>query len=262
MLLENRIVLVTGSSRGIGRAIAIEVAKAGSDVIVHYSNSRSQAADVVKLIEDAGQKGIAICGNLADANETRALAEEAWNAFGRIDVLVNNAGISGSRKAFFDIATEDFDLTWKVNVRGPFILTQQIAKRMIQVGQGRILTVTSVDAFRPDLHNAEYAGTKGALEAIMKTIALELSPFGIDVNVIAPGAVETDMGAEARANPELYRTILRGIAMRRAAHPAEIAKLVCFLASSESSYMTGSTVLIDGGLSLMRGYTVPLQDMD
>jgi glucose 1-dehydrogenase len=255
MLLKDTVLFVTGSSRGIGRAIAIQAAREGADLIIHYCTSKLQALEVVEIIKGIGQRAVAIEADLANEKETIRLAEEAWKTFGHIEILVNNAAVSGTEVHFIDITTDEFDHTWYVNVRGPLILTQQIAKRMIQIGSGRILTITSVNAVRPSIENVHYTGTKGALEAMMKNIALELSPHGIDVNTIAPGVVETDMGAEARANPELYEDILQGIPAKRAASPEEIARLVCFLASTQSTYMTGSTILVDGGLSLMRGYS-------
>jgi len=261
MLLENKVVLVTGASRGIGASIAIEASRNGASVVVHYGHSRIQAEEVQNRIADLGGRAILVQADLGDAEAPLRLVEESWGAFGSIDVLISNAGITGLRSHFLDIPLSDFEQTWNVNVRGAFLTTQGIAKKMVSEGKGRILVVTSVDAIRPATDRAHYAATKGALESMMKNVALELSPHGILVNTLAIGAVETDMTAATLADPDALNEVLRGIPLSRMAKPSEIAKLVCILASSQVTYMTGSTILVDGGLALMRGYGSPTNYM-
>lgn len=184
-------------------------------------------------------------------------AKEAWEAFGRIDILVNNAGIT-MKKHILDTTLEDFEQLWRINVQGPFLATREIARQMVFSGiQGRIMTVTSVNALRPGFGHSVYGGTKGALETMMKGIALDLSPHGILVNTLAVGAVETDMNAAVLNDPETLKAVENGIPLGRMATPQEIATLTCALISSQAQYMTGSTILVDGGLTMMRGYAHP-----
>jgi NAD(P)-dependent dehydrogenase (short-subunit alcohol dehydrogenase family) len=257
MLLQDQIVFVTGSSRGIGRAIALEAAREGADVIVHYRASSMQADEVVAAIHNIGRQAVALKADWGNPNDVCHAAQEAWDAFGRIDVLVNNAGIS-IKNHILDVSLKEFETLWHVNVRGPFLVTQEIARRMVKQNiAGRILTVTSVNGLKPGFGFSAYGGTKGALEAMMKGIALDLSPHGITVNTLAVGAVKTDMNAVVLHDPDALKMVEKGIPLGRMGSPQEIAELTCALISSHASYMTGSTIVADGGLLMMRGYSPP-----
>lgn len=175
---------------------------------------------------------------------------------GYIDYLVNNAGIS-YKKHFLETAISDLDVFYHINFKATFLLTQTIANKMIKNDiQGGIYTVTSVNGIRPGIGLASYGASKAALEIVMKGAALELAPYGINVNTIAVGAVRTDINMDVLQNPELSETINQGIPLKRFGEPEEIASVITDLVRS-GSYMTGSTIVIDGGLLLMRGYGKP-----
>jgi len=257
MLLKGRRLFVTGSSRGVGRAIALQAARDGADVVVHYSASEEKAREVIAEIERLGQRAVAVRGDWSDPDDVARASEEAWNAFGGIDVLVNNAGIS-VRKHVLDVTLDEFDRLFATNVRGAFIASQLIARRMIDAGlKGQIFTVTSVNALRAGTGLSVYSGTKAALERIMSAMAMELSLHGIRSNTLALGATDTDMNARLRDDPDQLARVKSGIPLGRLATPEEIAELVCMLVSDRARYVTGSTVVADGGLLLLKGYSPP-----
>ena len=253
--MKDKIIFVTGSSRGIGRAIALKAAEEGADVIVHYSSSAAQAEEVAGRIESMGRRAHTVRGNWSVPAEVLKACEEAWKAFGKIDILINNAGLN-LKKHFLETRVEDFDAVFGVNVKGTFLATHTIAHLMVAARiEGQILTVTSINGIRPGAGFSVYGATKGALEMMMKGAALDLSPHGIRVNTIAAGAVRTDMNADVVADPELFKTAVNSIPMKRIADPEEIADITCAIASSSGSYMTGSTILADGGMNLIRGHS-------
>ena len=252
MLLKDKKVLVTGASRGIGKAIAIQSAKDGADVIVHYNSSIEDANDVIQIIRKMGRKANKVSGNLGSTKDAKKIVQDAWQIFVGIDILVNNAGII-FRKHFLDFSEDEFNRLWQVNVRGTFFVTQEFAKLMITNNKkGKILTITSVEALRPGVNRSIYASTKSSLETMMKAIALELSPYNILVNTLAPGATKTDINKKLWENPETLEKREKGIALGHFATPEEIAKVACLIISSRAEYVTGSTILVDGGLSLLR----------
>jgi NAD(P)-dependent dehydrogenase (short-subunit alcohol dehydrogenase family) len=255
--LENKKVLVTGASRGIGRAIALEVAKLGADVAVHYSSSKQKAEELARAIEKTGRKAVCLGGNWVDPRNVEEVGEKAWEALGHIDILVNNVGIN-IKKHVLDFSVEEFDKLFQVNLRGAYLISRLIGKKMVQTGiEGQLFTVTSVNAVKPGTGLSLYGGTKAALDLIMKGFALELAPHNIRVNTLQVGPVETDMNEPVLNNPDLLNSVLNGIPLHRMATPEEIAGLVCALISQRGSYMTGSSVLVDGGLLLLKGYSPP-----
>lgn len=257
MLLKGRRVFVTGASRGIGRAIAIKAAQEGADVVVHYNVSEQKAKAVVSEIQKTGRQATAFRGDWSSPEEVCRVSEEAWNALGGLDILVNNAGIS-LKKHSLDISVRDFDTLFATNVRGAFLASQTIARKMLKEGiEGQIFTITSVQALQAGAGFSIYAGTKAALELIMKGMALELSLHGIRLNTLAVGPVETDMNRGVLEDPSMLEHVLEGIPLRRMATPEEIAELVCSLICESGRFMTGSTVLADGGLMLRKGYGAP-----
>ncbi len=249
--------LVTGASRGIGKAIALQLAKEGANVVVHYHKEKARAEKVLEAIEKFGAKAFLLQADLADVQQAIMLGNSAWEQMGHIDLLVNNAGVA-YKKHFLDTTPEDVDFFLDVNYRSPFFLTQTIAAKMVDADiEGSIISITSVNGIRPGLGLSAYGASMGALETLMKGVAMELAPHNIKVNTIAVGAVETDMNASVRENDALLKEVNEGIPMGRFGQPEEIAATVVNILAS-SSYLTGATITLDGGLLLMRGYGKPL----
>lgn len=248
--------LVTGASRGIGKAIALALAAKGCEVGIHYHDKREDAMRVGEEIAASGGRFHLFRADFGRPEEAAALGEEAWHEMGGIDYLVNNAGVS-YKKHILETTPEDIDLFLNVNFKSTFGLTQAIARKMVESGaEGSIYTITSVNGVRPGLGLSAYGASKGALEIIMQGAAMELAPHNIRVNTIAVGAVQTDINAGVWQNPELLEKVNEGIPMKRFGRPEEIAAVIADLLGS-GSYMTGSTIVIDGGLLLMRGYGKP-----
>lgn len=256
MRLATKTALVTGSSRGIGKAIALRLAQEGCAVVIHCRDNHDEADAVAETIRANGGTAHVLATDLADYQQAIRLGEEAWAITGGLDFLVNNAGISLNRH-FLDVTETDFDQVANVNLKSTTFLTQTVARKMVETGrEGSIYTITSVNGIRPGLGLSLYGATKGALETLMKGVAMELAPHGIRVNTLVLGAIDTDMTASVRDNPELLKTVNEGIPMGRFGQPDEIAAVVADLLAS-GSYMTGASITIDGGLLLMRGYGKP-----
>lgn len=256
MKLLNKKALVTGSSRGIGKAIAILLAKEGAEVVIHYLHNKAEADMVAASIKNDGGKVHVLQADLSDAQQAIALGEKAWNITGGIDFLINNAGVS-YKKHFLDTTIADIDYFTNINFRGSLLLTQTVAKKMVACHiEGSIYTITSINGVQPGVGFSVYGATKGALETLMKGVALELAPHHIKINTVAVGGVATDINAGIWQDAEKLGTVENNIPMGRLGKPEEIAAIVCDLLTS-GSYMTGSTIKIDGGWLLKNGYQNP-----
>jgi NAD(P)-dependent dehydrogenase (short-subunit alcohol dehydrogenase family) len=256
MQLKNKTVLVTGASRGIGRAIALQAAKEGAHVIVHFHREKEEAEMIVSQIREMGVRSVSIQADLFNVEEAKALGEKAWALWNGVDILINNAGVC-YKKHFLDSTVDDVDFFLNINYKGSFFLTQTITAKMVTENrEGSIASITSVNGVRPGLGLTAYGASKAALENLMKSIAMELAPHNIRVNSFAVGAIETDMNAEVRNQPELMKEVNAGIPIQRFGLPEEIAAVVCNTIAADS-YLTGATITIDGGLLLMRGYGKP-----
>ena len=245
-----RSAVVTGSSRGIGRAVAEELARAGFDVCVNCSSERGlsgvqQLAD--QLAAEHGVRAIAVAANVADAAEAEALVAAAHEAFGRVDVLVNNAGITRDG-LIARMKEEDFDAVIDVNLKGTFNCCKAAAQRMMKQRYGRIVNLSSVVGVAGNAGQANYAASKAGVIGLTKSLARELAARNITCNAVAPGFIETDM-TDALSEKQREAIVSR-IASKRLGAPEDVAALVRFLASEEAGYITGQVVCIDGGMSL------------
>jgi NAD(P)-dependent dehydrogenase (short-subunit alcohol dehydrogenase family) len=249
-------VLVTGSGTGIGREIALEFARQGADVVLHYAHSATGAESAVKEILSTGGKATAIKADLNDVTQAQRLAVESVKFLGGIDVLVNNAGITMTLE-FEKVTPEQFDMLYHVNVRGPFFITQVALQTMIKQGGGTIINLTSVHGLRACKGHSVYAGTKGAIISCTRELAVELAPLGIRVNAIAPGAVPVENQFRA-AGTDDFTGLGRLIPCGFPGTPLDIAKVAVFLASDDARYIIGQTIVVDGGttswMSFSEGY--------
>jgi 3-oxoacyl-[acyl-carrier protein] reductase len=245
--LSGKTALVTGASRGIGRASALALAKAGAQVLVHYSNSEKEADAVVAEIRDTGGRAEKVGADLRQADGPHMLAERVRAIIGdRLDILVANAGISKSA-SIEETTIEDFDNLFAVNVRAPFFLVQQLLPALCK--GSNIIFTSSIAAHASVGALAAYAATKGAVDTLVRHFASALGPRGIRVNAVAPGVVETDMSNFTKT--EAGREVTLGMqALKRVAQPDDIAPAVVFLASDDARWITGDTVHVDGGSKL------------
>lgn len=244
-LLKGKTVLVTGSSRGIGRATAIALAEAGADVAVHYQSSAKSAHEVCTDIRQLGLSSRAYPADISQANEARRLVDQVLDDFGRIDILVNNAGITRD-KSFLKMTDEMWDEVLHVNLKGPVAVTRAVLPGMLQAGWGRIINVSSIVGQTGNFGQTNYAATKGALVAFTKSLARETARKGVTVNAVAPGFIETDMTKDLPH--EALESVKAATPMGRLGRPEEIAAAIVFLALPAASYITGQVVPVNGGM--------------
>ena len=257
--MSQRVVVVTGSSKGIGKAIALEFVKQGYNVVLNArdENKLHEAANDIRKAAGNGDKRISyLAGDISQPNTCSSLLEHTIDIFGRIDVLVNNAGIGGAQKSVEQLTPDEWDYVINVNLKGAFLCTREAIKRMLtQDGHSddhdySIINISSVHESIPQPESAPYAASKGAMEMLTKTVALEVADRGIRVNGIAPGAIATDMNKDILQDEQKKRAEEEKIPLHRIGQPVEIAKVALFLASQDASYITGATIYVDGGLTL------------
>ena len=246
---ERRVALVTGGSRGIGRAIAVALARDGYRVALNYRTRADEAAQVVNAIAAAGGEARAFAADLAVAGDCRSLIAQTLGALQRIDVLVNNAGIALHGVRLADIPAGDWERVLRVNVDAPFHLVQAVLPHMRARGSGHIVNLSSNVTNRVPAGGGVYAVSKAALEAFTRILAKEEGANGIRVNAVGPGPIRTDMLAEAmqRMGPERAEAFIRSVPMGRMGEPEEIAAMVAFLVSDAASYVTGQVIFVNGG---------------
>src|SRR3989344_5061809 len=246
--LKDKVAIITGARRGMGRADALLLAKAGAKVAVS-DISQEDCQIVVKEIEKAGGEAIAVQCDVSKKSEVDNLVKTTVDKWGRVDILVNNAGIV-QFASFLEMTEEDWAKTIDINLKGYFLCAQAAAKEMIKQKSGVIVNIASVAMGQQGVGMpgiVHYCASKGGIAAMTEALAAELAPYNIRVNAVAPGAIETPMMESAKQNPEMLEGTLSRIPMHRFGKPEEVSNLVLFLASDGSSYMTGSTVVIDGG---------------
>ena len=243
-------VLVTGGSKGIGRGVAVRLAQEGADVAVNYNADRPGADEAVAEIGALGRRAVALAGDVGRVADVRRLVAESARALGGLDVLVNNAGIE-RHAPFWEVTEADYDAVLDVNLKGVFFATQAFVQHCRAVGQpGRIVNISSVHEDLAFPNFAAYCAAKGGLRMLARTLAVELGPLGIAINNIAPGAIETPINARLLNDPAKLASLTRQIPLGRLGKPDDVAALAVFLASAEAAYVTGSTYVVDGGLTV------------
>jgi NAD(P)-dependent dehydrogenase (short-subunit alcohol dehydrogenase family) len=247
MKLDNKTAIVTGARRGIGHAIALALAKEGANVVVS-DVSQEDCQKVVIEIEVLGKRGLAVKCDVTSRVEVEDMVRRAVAEFGRVDILVNNAGVINF-KPFLELTDEDWDNTLNVNLKGQFLCARAVAKEMVKNKWGRIINIASISSGGCGIAFpliAHYTASKGGVMALTEALALELTPQGINVNAICPGAIDTDMTKGTKESGQLEHVLLR-IPKGRIGQPEDIANLAVFLASEESDYISGAAIVIDGG---------------
>jgi len=245
MQLKGKTAVVTGGSRGIGRAIALELASCGANVVVNYTRNSKAADEVVAEIEAMGSSGMAVKADVSIASEVENLVNEVLKTFGSIDILVNNAGITRDN-LIIRMTEKEFDEVINTNLKGTFICTKAVSRVMIKQKSGKIINVSSVVGIVGNAGQSNYAAAKAGLIGFTKSMAKELAKRGINVNAVAPGFIQTDMTSVLPDN--VKEEFLKSIPLMRIGKPEDIAKTVLFLASEYSDYITGQVINIDGGM--------------
>ncbi|MBW1996866.1 MAG: 3-oxoacyl-ACP reductase FabG [Deltaproteobacteria bacterium] len=250
MRLKGKTALVTGSSRGVGRAVALAYGKEGADVVVNYSSNEAAAKEVVEKIEAMGSKAIAARGDVAKKADAEGLVKAAIDAFGKLDVLVNNAGFT--RPALMlKMTEEEWDQVIDIHLKGTFLCSQAAGLRMKEQNRGKIINVMSVAGLVGTVGQINYSAAKGGILAMTKSMARELARYNVCANVISLGIVKTDMSHKITTDEKLKEIYMNRILLKRFAEPDDISPAFVFLASDESDYITGQLLCVDGGYGMI-----------
>lgn len=250
MKLKDKIALVTGSSRGVGRAVALGFAKQGANVVVNYTSNENAANEVVEIIQSMGGKAIAVKADVAQKAEAENLVNSAIDTFGRLDILVNNAGFT--RPSMMITMTEDqWDQVVDIHLKGAFLCAQAAGLHMKEQKSGKIINVTSVAGIVGTVGQINYSAAKGGIISMTKSIARELARYNVCANVISLGIVATDMTEKIRSDEKLKEIYMNRILLKRFAEADDIAPAFVFLASDESNYITGQLLCVDGGYGMI-----------
>ncbi|MCQ6557953.1 3-oxoacyl-[acyl-carrier-protein] reductase [Paenibacillus mendelii] len=243
--LEGKTALVTGASRGIGRAIAVALAEAGADVAINYAGSQAAAAETAQAVEALGRRALVLQANVGKLDEFESMVKQVVDAFGSIDILVNNAGITRDN-LIMRMKEDEFDQVIETNLKGVFNGIKAVTRSMMKQRSGRIINISSVVGALGNPGQANYVAAKAGVIGLTKAAARELASRNITVNCVAPGFIETDM--TDKLPEDMKAKLVEGIPLERLGSPEDIANIVRFLASDVSSYMTGQTVHVDGGM--------------
>jgi len=249
MLLKDKVLLITGASAGIGRAVAIEAARQGADVAINHFDANDTAAnDTVAAINATGRRGIAVKGDVAQAGSAPAFIDAAVQAFGKVDVFVSNAGICPFH-AFLDMPRETFERTMAVNLHGAYFMIQAAANQMIKQGTGgSIIGVSSISAYVGGEYQTHYTPTKAGILSMMNSVAIALGKHGIRCNAVLPGTIQTDINKEDLSDPRKRAYMEGRVPLGRLGVPEDLAGPVIFLASDMARYVNGAALLVDGGM--------------
>lgn len=246
-MLKNKIALITGAGRGIGRAIAIALAKEGAEVVINYNGSEERAKEVKQTIEENGGKASIYKCNVSDFVDCEAMIKDIVKEYGHLDILVNNAGITKDG-LIMKMKEEDFDSVLNVNLKGTFNTIRHSARQMLKQRSGKIVNISSVSGILGNVGQANYAASKAGVIGLTKTMARELGSRGITVNAIAPGFVDTEMTEVL--SEEIRENACKQIILGRFGKPEDIANTAVFLASDKADYITGQVISVDGGMNV------------
>ena len=246
-MLKNKIALITGAGRGIGRAIAIALAKEGAEVVINYNGSEERAKEVKQTIEENGGKASIYKCNVSDFTACEAMIKDIVKEYGHLDILVNNAGITKDG-LIMKMKEEDFDSVLNVNLKGTFNTSRHSARQMLKQRSGKIINISSVSGILGNVGQANYAASKAGVIGLTKTMARELGSRGITVNAIAPGFVDTEMTEVL--SEEIRENACKQIILGRFGKPEDIANTAVFLASDKADYITGQVISVDGGMNV------------
>jgi NAD(P)-dependent dehydrogenase (short-subunit alcohol dehydrogenase family) len=249
MRLEGKTALVTGGSRGNGRAIAVGLAREGADVAVNYRSHEAEALSAVEEIRATGRRGVAVQADTSNSAQVRAMVDQVLAEFGRIDVLVNNAGIL-KRTPFLEISEEEWDQILDVNLKGYFLVGQAVAREMVRQKGGVILNISSMGEVVPAPNATHYNVSKGGVGQLTRQMALELASHGIRVNALCPGLIETDINRQDIAREEFRNARLATIPMKVIGKPEDLVGSAIFLVCDDSRLVTGTHLFVDGGVSM------------
>ncbi len=247
--LDGKLALVTGAGRGIGAAIGLELARNGADVVVNYHRSEDKARDVQTQIEKLGRRAMIVRANVARKADVDRMFDEVEAAWGKLDILVNNAGIE-QRWPTRECQESNYNDIMDTNVKGSFFCAQRALEGMKAKGWGRLINISSVHEVKATNFCSVYGISKGAMQLMVRELAIEYSRYGITVNNVAPGAIRTDINRQVLSDPAYEAKVTARIPVGFIGQPEDVARLVAFVASDDARYITGATLLIDGGLSL------------
>jgi 3-oxoacyl-[acyl-carrier protein] reductase len=246
MLLEGKNAIVTGGSQGIGTAASLELAKEGANVCLTYRRHADEAQAVVKAIEEMGRKAICVACDIAVFAEAEATVKAAVEAFGRLDILVNNAGMNWDGVCW-KMSEEQWDRVIDVNLKGYFNFTRQAAPLFKEQKYGKIINVTSINGLRGKFGQTNYSASKAGIIGYTKAVAKELGAFGVNVNAVAPGLIETAMLKESEARDKILDMAMGEMALKRVGQPEDLANVIAFMASDKARHITGEVIKVDGG---------------
>jgi glucose 1-dehydrogenase len=249
MRLENKVAIVTGANSGIGKGIAERFAAEGAHVAVNYLPGGTRQADAEAIVASFGVAGLAVGGDVSSRADVERMVGDVAAKFGRLDIAVNNAGIEVNRP-FLDVTDDEWNRVINVNLFGAFLVHQAAARQMVKQGQGgKLINISSVHEDIPFPGYTAYCASKGGMRMLMRNLAMEMAPYKINVNNIAPGAIATPINQKVLDDPVASKNALAEIPWGRFGRPEEVAAVAVFLASDESEYVTGSTYYVDGGLT-------------
>lgn len=249
MRLKNKVALITGSSQGIGRGIAERFAAEGADIVINYSGNAARAQEALQAVEAAGRRGLTVQADVGKTDDLKKLFATALEHFGRLDILVNNAGVE-THAPFWDVTESDYDKVLNFNLKGVFFATQEFVRHLLQTNRrGKIVNVSSVHEELPFPNFTAYCASKGGVKMLTRNLSIELGPLGININNIAPGAIETPINTKLLNDPMKLNALLGQIPLGRLGQPGDVSGLATFLASDDADYVTGATYYVDGGLT-------------
>jgi len=246
MKLEGKTVLITGGSQGIGQGIAFRLAEEGADIAVDYVGNSASADATVAQIQKRGRRALAVQADISSVDQIHSMIKQTVDSLGGVDVLINNAGVE-KHASIWEATEHDYDLVLTINLKGAFFASQAFVQhRMAEKKPGKIINVSSVHEELPFPHFTSYCASKGGMKMMMRNLSIELAPYGITVNNIAPGAIETPINTALLNDPPKLKALLDNIPLARLGQVSDVAGVAAFLASSDADYITGTTIVVDG----------------